>query len=355
LKDIQIGDIEAEAPSAWAIRGVIGGLSIIWGETGSYKTFLAIGMGVCVAAGVPWFGARVKQGPVLYLLGEGGQDLFRRRAGMAAQHFKVDLTDLPLWVRAEAVNMADPGRLEPYMNGWDHIMPSLVIIDTLSRSLPGDENKQETMQGFVACMDALRDRFDASVLALHHSGKSGDVRGSTVLPGAVDVEIAVQKETVGQDKVLRLRPEKLRDLDVEGFANTRLIAKSFDVRDSKNNLVLDEYGDKVTTLVITAGEDFTALASDLLRAFSVLKLSRVKGDWVGFKEWYEEWSKGGYHARDVATFKIGLNEILLYPETYGIVVVNPVHPENAVMPGKNWDVEEDEERQKSLQKLMEER
>ena len=313
MRDIQIGEIEAVRPDAWAIRGVIGGVSMVWGPSGNYKTFLGISMSVAVASGRPWFGCQVRQGPVLYILGEGGLDLFRRRAGMAAEYFNVPIMDLPLWVRAEALDMSNPHKLAPYLSAWDAISPVLVVIDTVSRCLPGDENKQEIMQGFVSSMDALKDRYECTVLALHHAGKDGEVRGSTVLPGAVDVSLEVKRFVENEKKKLNIRPDKLRDLDTDNFVNTQLLAESREVRDSHHNLVLDEYGDKITTLVLKTEEDYSALAESVKNAFSALTAERTAEDWVGYSEWIEQ-SK-----MTSEKFKKGLNEVLLQPERYGIV------------------------------------
>ncbi len=351
MRDIQIGDIEATRPSDWAIRGVIGGLSVLWGPPGSYKTFLSIGMGVCVAAGRTWFGHQVKEGPVLYVLGEGGLDLFRRRAGEAARHFQVDLKSLPLWVRGEALDLSSPKAL--YQSGamahWDIISPSLIIVDTLSRCLPGDENKQEVMQGFVGCMDLLRDRYQATVLVIHHEGRSGTVRGSTVLPGAVDVSIHVERGTEGTSHTLTLLPDKLRDLDTSSFDCGIMYAETTDVRDSGNRLILDEYGDVVTTVVVQ-GKKIGDKVKQLLETFRSLKGARGPDAWVAYTEWF------GATSLPPTTFKRALSEIIHNPE-YGIVspqrgqytlggdfdpTANPL--ERSFLPGKNPDIEEETER-----------
>jgi len=111
-------------------------------------------MAVAVASGKSWFGCKVKQGPVLYILGEGGVDMFRRRVGEACNSLEADIKDLPLWVRAEALDLSERRRAIPHMkDGWDDIYPQLIVVDTLSRCMPGDENSQEIMQGFVHTMD----------------------------------------------------------------------------------------------------------------------------------------------------------------------------------------------------------
>jgi hypothetical protein len=60
-------------------------------------------------------------------------------------------------------------------------------VDTVSRALPGaDENLPKDMTIFVRSCDAVRDAFKCAVLGIHHAGKSGDLRGSTVIRGAGD-------------------------------------------------------------------------------------------------------------------------------------------------------------------------
>jgi hypothetical protein len=53
--------------------------------------------------------------------------------------------------------------------------------------MPGaDENLQKEMTLFVRACDVLRDAFRCAVIGVHHAGKNGDMRGSTVLNGAGD-------------------------------------------------------------------------------------------------------------------------------------------------------------------------
>ncbi len=71
--------------------------------------------------------------------------------------------------------------------------PVLVIIDTLARSAVGvEENSAKEMGGFIGACDALRMALQTSVLVVHHTGKSGDIRGSTALYGAADSVLSVK-------------------------------------------------------------------------------------------------------------------------------------------------------------------
>jgi len=91
--------------------------------------------------------------------------------------------------------------------------PALIVIDTLARNFGGDENSATDMGHFVRNADALRRRWKATVLIVHHSGKDGDrgARGSSALKGAADAEYEVSRST--EDKLVRLIPRKMKDAE----------------------------------------------------------------------------------------------------------------------------------------------
>lgn len=70
--------VEAEASQAYMVEGLLRAKSVnlLVGDSGLGKTPLAIQIGLCVAAGVPLFGMRVEQGPVLYCDAESGKPEF---------------------------------------------------------------------------------------------------------------------------------------------------------------------------------------------------------------------------------------------------------------------------------------
>jgi putative DNA primase/helicase len=59
----------------------VNGLSMLWGRSGSLKSFAALDQGLCVATGLPWHGRTVKQGRVVYLAAEGASGLASRAMG----------------------------------------------------------------------------------------------------------------------------------------------------------------------------------------------------------------------------------------------------------------------------------
>ena len=172
------------------------------GASGSGKTFVALDWALSVATGHPWHGRAVKQGPVIYICGEGKYGISRRAGawyhsrGIAQERGQFYLTTS----RVE-INQVSATQL---MTDIDAIaeakgMPALLIIDTLARSLPADadENSANDMQTWINCIDGIRDRYNCTVLIVHHTGHADDAksraRGSSALKGAMDLEVLVNK------------------------------------------------------------------------------------------------------------------------------------------------------------------
>jgi hypothetical protein len=88
--------------------------------------------------------------------------------------------------------------------------PALVILDTWSRTLGGDDSAPSDAAAGVVALDALRARFDNfAALVIHHEGHlKGRGRGWSGLRAAVDVELRAER---GKDDILRLECTKAKD------------------------------------------------------------------------------------------------------------------------------------------------
>lgn len=305
---VRAGSVSGRETFGWAIHGTVGGLTVLWGAPGAYKSFVAASMAVAVAGGKPWFGKAVRAGVVLYVVGEGGVIPFSRRLRAAASEVGLALDTLPLWLQAPAVELTGPDTASRLWAEWDAIAPDLVVVDTLSRCLPGDENLQETMQGFVAACDAIRERYSAPVLVLHHANARNQLRGSTVLRGAADVEIQVWRKDGG----LHIQANKLKDLDTADWEPEFLAPKRVDCRDAAGELILDEFGDKVTTLVLPETADAGEGVARVVDAFEALVATRPAHQAVGYKEWFEA------TGLPATSFKRALGKVLEEPDRFHI-------------------------------------
>lgn len=126
---------------------------------------------------------------------------------------------------------------------------ALIVIDTLSRSMTGDENDTRDMNAFVRGCDRLREATGAAVLVVHHSGWSSDerMRGSTVLMAAADSVVAVTREQGALTGTLECKKQK----DASEFESIR-----FDLVPELSSLVVQPSGEREPAL---AGQRLRAL------------------------------------------------------------------------------------------------
>ena len=224
------------------IKGLLdqGAMTVLYGESNSGKTFVALDIAWHIAAGREWNGRRVAPGGVVYVAAEGGGGARKRAAALMARH---GAGDVPFLFLLSPVNLlrADAD-LEPLImsireaaagGGWQ---TALVVIDTLSRAMSGgDENTSTDMGAMVRHLDALRAATDSHLMVVHHSGKdrARGARGHSLLRAATDTEIEIA------DRMLTVT--KQRDIDGSlslGFALRNVV------------LGVDEEGDVVSSAVV---------------------------------------------------------------------------------------------------------
>lgn len=192
LKMITLDDAEDE----FFVEGILPrrGLAAIYGPPGSGKSFLALRMGLCVAAGIPFFGCAVTQMPVVYVAAEAGKS-FKKRVVAARQH--LGIRDAPFFLITRTPNLGYRGKDAPILiadikrqTGADQ--PGLIILDTASRTMPGtDENKAAELSVWVQNVEKIGVAFEGLAVGVHHTGKDATrgMRGNSVFNGATDCEL----------------------------------------------------------------------------------------------------------------------------------------------------------------------
>lgn len=166
---------EVKAPS-WIIKGFLpkATYGMIFGESGSGKSFLTYDICAAIVRGEDWQGKRVKKGRVLYVVAE-GQAGFVNRGRAYVEHKGIqhsDLDDLdyitdrvPNLINADVVRelIADIRQQKPY---------DLIVMDTFSQVTSGaNENSGQDMGVALAHCGLLHQMTGAMVLLVHHSGK----------------------------------------------------------------------------------------------------------------------------------------------------------------------------------------
>lgn len=176
------------------------GMSVVYGESNSGKTFLVLDIALHIALGRPWIGKRTRQGKVLYIAAEGGLGLVERLQAFT-RHYSLKESP-PLYLIPCGINLcnqdADTQEIVKEASLLDNV--EIIVIDTLARAMAGgNENSPDDMGAFVKNCDLIREKTKAHVLIVHHSGKdtSKGSRGHSSLRAAVDTEIEVIKDDAG--------------------------------------------------------------------------------------------------------------------------------------------------------------
>lgn len=209
-------DIKNFPDPEWLIEGMLPehSLALLYGPWGVHKTFMALDMALSVASGRPWGPLKenkMEPRPVVYLAGEGAHG-FKARLGAWLEQAGYD--DVPLFHLVPAMPLfAVDEQLKQLAEAIKeaHIRPAMIVVDTVARAMAGmDENAQKDAAVFVARCDELRRAFDAALLGVHHTGKdqSRGARGSTVLPGSVDVLIRVEPAAAAHEVILHMEKQK---------------------------------------------------------------------------------------------------------------------------------------------------
>lgn len=300
----------------WSIDGIISGFSLLWGGAGIGKSFVAIGMGVSVATGNPWLGRKTHQGPVVYIVGEGGEMNVANRVRTAYKEWTIELSDpnaidTPFYIVSPAVDMVEHSRdLVDLVGLYPEENPRLVVVDTLARCFSGDENKQEFMGKFVRNIDIIRDHYKCDVLVIHHANKEDDIRGSSALFGAADVSWRLTRTGRGQDKELLMTPDKLKERDSVG-AQMKFTLEKRDLLGPGNRQVYNELGCKQQTLVVRPPKAALEDAKRLCEYANPIISARGKIT-------YDEW-RGNFSNISQSRFDNALSYIVTYPGKWGIM------------------------------------
>jgi AAA domain/Bifunctional DNA primase/polymerase, N-terminal len=276
-----------------------GAMSVLYGESGAGKTFVALDFAYHVAARREWCRRKVNGGPAVYVAAEAGETI-NARIGALDAYYKPEKEPLLAVVPCQ-VNLFDPKAdlrgLIDLVNRWaEHCgeKVALIVLDTLARIMgSGDENAARDMGILVQNIDTLRVATGAHVMVVHHSGKNkaNGARGSSALRAATDTEIEVEKH--------RIRVRKQRAS--EEASDIRFRLKSVTVGKNAN-------GKSVTSCIVETGAalDFEPLVTneqqewiEQLQAFAEMKGLKefthedMKLAWAGGSAVSETAERGG--------------------------------------------------------------
>lgn len=190
-------------------------VALIFGASGSGKSFLAVEMGASIARGVPFLGKATRKGAVLYQAGEGGRGLVKRLRAYRQHHMFYQ--PAPFILLPSRVDLfGGDGDLDAFIaecRAWQAYLPdplAAVFIDTLSTASPGaNENASEDMSRLIKAGEAINKATGAALIWVHHKNAAGDrERGHTSLRANSDAAMEVTKDEEGGARTMRLVKQK---------------------------------------------------------------------------------------------------------------------------------------------------
>ncbi len=198
----------------WLVEDLIfqGDAGLMFGASGSGKSFLAVDMGLAIARGEPFMGMKTAKGGVLYQAGEGGKGLLKRLKAYR-NHHKIWNQDLPFILLPTPVNLySSEEDLEAFVQEaltWKGALSeplALIVIDTFSTASPGaNENTSEDMSRMLAAGQKLQSATGAAILWVHHKNASGErERGHSSLRANVDTAIEVNRDPETNERNFRV-------------------------------------------------------------------------------------------------------------------------------------------------------
>lgn len=182
----------------WLIHGIkeSGCVGMTFGPSYSGKSLIELDQSLCIATGSDWNGRKVKQGLVVYFIGEGYGGFFRRIEAWRIRHGKTDEEIDHFFIPSRTqisfeTKLGAAYREIKSIEESRHLPVVSIVIDTLARHIPSgsDENSGKDMGIFTDMVSELGALFPGSTVTIvHHSGygETGRGRGSSSLPAAMD-------------------------------------------------------------------------------------------------------------------------------------------------------------------------
>ena len=208
--DYAISTAEAELPD-WLISGLVlrNGLTLFYGDAGSYKTTLTIYMGYSLMTGTEFFGIPIDGShKVLYVEQDESINMLKdqvQKIGFPEDAFVC--CRLPVLWNGKNFN-------QEFFRSLEALKPDVVFIDSLTNLGIEDIARPPA----ILCVDALRriaNTKKLSFVLLHHENLQGKPLGLRLIIGRIDSEIQTSVSRVGNEDKITLVQGKVRGQHLE--------------------------------------------------------------------------------------------------------------------------------------------
>jgi hypothetical protein len=205
----------------WVVEGVIPSreLAVLYGESGSMKSFVALDLAMAIATGKPWHGKAVEKSLVVLISPEGRRGFPLRLqgslegVGLTAPPPNFQASDQRVRLNNGEViasvlrTVEEARRDEEVVKMLGRRAPVVFFIDPLSACMAGTDFKENDSTDMSAVVDGLSKLMTmGTVVLVHHTDKQGStMKGSYVLDCAAETAIRVTKTKVGVTLTLEHR------------------------------------------------------------------------------------------------------------------------------------------------------
>lgn len=226
------------APPEYLLDGIfeLPSLNIVYGASGSLKSFLLQDLMACVVGGIPWlppapWGSKslpiaTLKAPALWVDYDNGRRRTHQRFGALGKHYQLS-PEAPLtyfsmpqpWLDASSAESTDM-----FINVVKQAGAKLIVVDNLGRvSGNADENSAD-MSRVMGGFRMLAEETNSAVVVIHHERKSNGIktrageglRGHSSIEASLDLALLVERE--GSADTVVIRSTKTRGQDVLPFS-----------------------------------------------------------------------------------------------------------------------------------------
>ena len=212
----------------WLVKGVVPADStgLLFGESGSYKTFMALDLALRVAHGLEWVERKTMKGAVCYVAAEGGLSIMKRIDAWHKYH-ELDQAKAEFYLCPEPILLDDSVQLQMIADSivrrCKNSPPALIVIDTLSQCMRGEEDSNTDVSNLLSSIvSELRVCCPGcSVLLIHHPGHSDKkrMRGASALRANTDFVLQSEK---GRGNRVAITLIKIKDGELSNPLSFRL-------------------------------------------------------------------------------------------------------------------------------------
>lgn len=188
---------------------------LLYGPSGSYKSFLALHVALVLASGTPLLGYTGCVQRVVYAAAEGPRSVSRKRRPAWRVAHSIECP-MEFSLINDVPRCAIPETVKQFCEAIKarQLKPRLVVIDTLARAMAGmNENDAKDAALFIEAIEYIKREFSCTVLVVHHSGKERErgARGSSALEAGFDAVYEVKANKVSKAVAIYCRKQKDAD------------------------------------------------------------------------------------------------------------------------------------------------